>query len=279
MESPNPTHKWTATINRPLLYPMICMTPCLKLPTFRHLQLRDLHHLYHHHSLLNTVRKMCFITYLVLLTTKTVFPPCEFIYDAQEMYTKASNAIKCIQKRYDTLRVDFVFPAKLHFVNHDGTEVSIDVPDGISLDLLADSVQDDKQDLQLAYATTNAPLHAYSESLSQLLVALDEVETVGVEKIRDLRRGLIQQIDEEARYLDRRVAAVWQSREVCAGTLLPSLHCLNDCRYPSKIICILKSMTTTTCTSLPMPTSTSRLQNWNSYKREAMTTPLLQTNH
>jgi len=65
---------------------------------------------------------------------------------------------------------------------------------------------------KLAYTTTNAPLHFYTESLSRLLVALDAIESWGVRRVRDQRRKVVRKIEEDAGLVERRVRYIWEER-------------------------------------------------------------------
>ena len=66
---------------------------------------------------------------------------------------------------------------------------------------------------KLACDPANAPIHCYSDSLNRLLVSLDEVESWGQKAVRGARRELARRIEDEARLLERRVNAVWESRD------------------------------------------------------------------
>jgi len=86
-----------------------------------------------------------------------------------------------------------------------GKIVSVDVPDVLPLD---SEVATTKTHI-LAFTNLNAVLHRYVEGLSQLLIALDSVETDGVMLVWEKRRAVIQLVDDEAKRLDRHVSAVW----------------------------------------------------------------------
>lgn len=51
--------------------------------------------------------------------------------------------------------------------------------------------------VSLAYTPTNTPLLAYIESLNQLLVKLDEVESYGVKEIRTKRKEVVRRVEKE----------------------------------------------------------------------------------
>jgi hypothetical protein len=91
-----------------------------------------------------------------------------------------------------------------------GSIVSIEVLD-IDLDPVPPQDPTRNRTHNIAYTNTNMPLHQYSESLSLLLLALDAVETGGIDRIRNQRRILIQQIDDEVKCLEDRVCTIWES--------------------------------------------------------------------
>jgi hypothetical protein len=123
---------------------------------------------------------------------------------------KALERINAVQVQYDALRRDFVFPAQLDFVDPGSSDrlLTLNCPGD-----LAEMHHNVESNYKLACYPANAPLHCYSDSLNRLLVSLDEVESWGQNAVRGARRALACRIEGEARLLERRVNAVWESRD------------------------------------------------------------------
>ena len=129
------------------------------------------------------------------------------IFDIQDVYTTAISTIELIRVQYNTLQRDFSFPVQFDFLDQ-GSIVSIEVSTASNSKNLSEDTA--AESYKLAYTNMNAPFHSHLESLSHLLVALDAVETGGIKKLQDQRRLLIQQLDNEARFLETCVCTVWE---------------------------------------------------------------------
>lgn len=113
--------------------------------------------------------------------------------------------------------LDFVQPS----ASGSGLAVAADapvvsVPASISTDqprALSEEEEESKRvtDAKLAYTHTNAPLHAYTESLVQLLNKLDAVESGGDRKVRESRREVVRMIEGEAEEVEGWWRGVWRS--------------------------------------------------------------------
>ncbi|GAA5854874.1 hypothetical protein JCM8547_004104 [Rhodosporidiobolus lusitaniae] len=58
---------------------------------------------------------------------------------------------------------------------------------------------------KLAFTSENAPVHAYEEALTKLLVELDGVDSLGEEEIRKRRKGMVKEVEGELERVEREV--------------------------------------------------------------------------
>ncbi|KZV72360.1 hypothetical protein PENSPDRAFT_718568, partial [Peniophora sp. CONT] len=64
----------------------------------------------------------------------------------------------------------------------------------------------------LAFSVPDKPVHAYSESLVQMLGALDAVESGGNARVRDARKALAGDVEGEAGRVERWWKEAWVLR-------------------------------------------------------------------
>ncbi|TDL26901.1 hypothetical protein BD410DRAFT_782991 [Rickenella mellea] len=100
----------------------------------------------------------------------------------------ALSSLSDIHSQFEALRASFAFPTTLDFITPSASEA---VP-------------------ALAYSHTNAPVHAYEDSLLKLLQALDAVESRGDGIIREARRNMVKEIEKELAGLDERKETLWK---------------------------------------------------------------------
>lgn len=94
-------------------------------------------------------------------------------------------------RRFEDLKSRFTFPAALDISDCGSGDGSGTVP-------------------KLLYTPRNAPVHAYEEALVNLLVELDAVESGGDGRVREVRRGVVGNIERELGEVEERKGDVWR---------------------------------------------------------------------
>ncbi|KAJ7079975.1 hypothetical protein B0H15DRAFT_804231 [Mycena belliarum] len=115
----------------------------------------------------------------------------------------ALRSLSTLAAKFATLKASFVPPPTIDFQAGDGTVTTIPIPAPTTNSM---PTAPGTSTAKLAYTPANAPLHAYAEHLSRLLVALDAVESRGARAVRARRRGLARAVEGEA----ERVEALWR---------------------------------------------------------------------
>ncbi|VDB87239.1 unnamed protein product [Peniophora sp. CBMAI 1063] len=102
----------------------------------------------------------------------------------------------------------------------------------------------------LAFSAPNKPLHAYNESLSQLLGLLDAVESGGDVRVRDARKGLAGDVEGEAVRLEGWWKELTRSSLPLLATWQPELR---STPQPSVSMSLRKVIAKTACARMPCP--------------------------
>jgi len=133
-------------------------------------------------------------------------------FDPSAITEAALSAIRLIETEYYTSCHAFTFPSQLDFVFQD-TIVSISVPAALlDCEVTLNDSPVYPATRNLGYTKNNAPLHLYADTLGRLLVALDRVEMGRLDEVCNVRRSLIQKINNEGKLLEQRVSGVWDTR-------------------------------------------------------------------
>lgn len=104
------------------------------------------------------------------------------------------QALANLEAKLATLKANFVLPSQLTFQ-----------PSSLASG-------------KLAFTPENAPFLAYEDALTSLLIALDGVESGGMDEIRVGRKKLVREVEEELGRLDGiRKAAFEESKRSAAG--------------------------------------------------------------
>ena len=111
---------------------------------------------------------------------------------AQLRRVSALRAIEDILKRFEDLKSRFTFPVALDFSDCGSGGGSGAVP-------------------KLLYTPRNAPVHAYEEALVGLLVELDAVDSGGDGRVREIRKGVVGNIERELGVVEERKGDVWRA--------------------------------------------------------------------
>lgn len=152
------------------------------------------------------------------LPEKPTSPPAHYDEKHEEAASKLQHhfrtrqsirAIKNLSSQFDNLRKEFTYPSIVSFQNPSSPPTSanvIDVPAAPPSQTQEDNpidVDSDSPFPKLAYNSTNYNLHAYIDSLDQLLVKLDGVESWGDSDVRARRRSVVKRVELEQARLDR----------------------------------------------------------------------------
>ncbi|KAK7441841.1 hypothetical protein VKT23_016502 [Stygiomarasmius scandens] len=144
---------------------------------------------------------------------------------------RAFKTIQSLQEKFEQLKKSFVPPPKLDYQIGDDHERVVAVPsalDSISPSEIYASLQAQGVDLdairrvsepRLGYTHNNAPLHAYTEALNRLLTSLDGVESFGEKKVREKRKAVVRNVEQEAGRIERLWKTLWRE---WTGLLLSS---------------------------------------------------------
>ncbi|KAF8889056.1 hypothetical protein BD779DRAFT_1521733 [Infundibulicybe gibba] len=132
---------------------------------------------------------------------------------------RAHRTINSLDAQFRQLKAEFTPPTTIDFQTSDGNgTVSLRVlPTG---DKPEEGEGRELEVPKLAYTHRNAPLLAYAEELSRLLVKLDAVESWGVKAVRERRRQVVRAVEAEAEALERLWKGVWANSH-------PGSPCMN----------------------------------------------------
>lgn len=120
---------------------------------------------------------------------------------------RSLQSIKDISSQFETLRNGFIYPSIVTFHDpHPSSTHTIDAPSTSSNDVNPDSVSHFPK---LAYNSTNYNLHAYNDSLDNLLVKLDGVESWGDPDVRTKRRSVVKSIEQEQGRVEQFCRDTW----------------------------------------------------------------------
>ena len=136
---------------------------------------------------------------------------------SQEQVYQSFSKIHDLSKEFQTLKQNFVYPSVIEF-QKPGSQV------GEVIAVRARGPPDDEfmlevgvgtEDLgKLAYTRTNEGLHTYSHAMEKLLSKLDSVDSWNETSVRNQRRCVISEIEQEASRLERYRQRVW--RDYCS---------------------------------------------------------------
>ncbi|KIY51037.1 hypothetical protein FISHEDRAFT_57158 [Fistulina hepatica ATCC 64428] len=127
----------------------------------------------------------------------------------------ALTRIAAIQSRFRDLKSGFQWPDHIDYYGTDGAEVtSVPLPSS-SIEAFSSQPSDDEQPsspARLAYTHSNVSLHGYVESLNRLLVELDGVDSYGRKDVREKRKAVVREVENECSFIDRVWRGLWNSR-------------------------------------------------------------------
>lgn len=133
---------------------------------------------------------------------------------SQEQVYQSFNKIHDVDKEFQTLKQNFMYPSVIDF-QKPGSQVGEIItvqarsPDESMVFSGAVEIEEGK----LAYTRTNEALHTYSHAMEKLLGKLDCVDSWNETSVRSKRRKIIGEIEQEASQLERYRQKVW--RDYC----------------------------------------------------------------
>lgn len=129
---------------------------------------------------------------------------------------QALASIDELSTQFEQVKSNFSSPPQLDF-RDPALDNNINIAVSPESFTRASSIPEDAEDTGgaskpipgLAYTANNRAVHGYIENLSRLLVKLDKVESGGDAQVREKRKQMIRNVDAEAQWMDRWIAAVW----------------------------------------------------------------------
>lgn len=141
-------------------------------------------------------------------------------YRSHAARVSALEHIDSIRARLEELRSNFTFPADLDF-EEDPASYLASYPLGCEPAKPLSQTEEDAMDVEddstepprpkLAYTARNAPVHGHEDALLKLLQALDTIESGGDHSVRENRRAVVREVEDELRKVDENVRLRWKA--------------------------------------------------------------------
>lgn len=141
-------------------------------------------------------------------------------YRSHAARVSALEQIDSIRARLEELRSNFTFPADLDF-EEDPASYLASYPLGREPAKPVSQTEEDAMDVEddstepprpkLAYTARNAPVHGHEDALLKLLQALDTIESGGDHSVRENRRAVVREVEDELRKVDENVRLRWKA--------------------------------------------------------------------
>lgn len=141
-------------------------------------------------------------------------------YRSHAARVSALEHIDSIRARLEELRSNFTFPADLDF-EEDPASYLASYPLGREPAKPVSQTEEDAMDVEddstepprpkLAYTARNAPVHGHEDALLKLLQALDTIESGGDHSVRENRRAVVREVEDELRKVDENVRLRWKA--------------------------------------------------------------------
>lgn len=141
-------------------------------------------------------------------------------YRSHAARVSALEQIDSIRARLEELRSNFTFPADLDF-EEDPASYLASYPLGREPAKPVSQTEEDAMDVEddstepprpkLAYTARNAPVHGHEDALLKLLQALDTIESGGDHSVRENRRAVVREVEDELRKVDENVRLRWKT--------------------------------------------------------------------
>ncbi|KAJ7596765.1 hypothetical protein C8J56DRAFT_296480 [Mycena floridula] len=114
----------------------------------------------------------------------------------------AFDVMSSIQTAFSTLESEFVFPPQLDFVNVKPSA------DGSASD------SDSSSTSKLAFTARNQPVKYYEQSLTGLLVQLDQIDSFGNEELRTVRKEIVGKVEKAIEDLENEIEGRWRTKVI-----------------------------------------------------------------
>lgn len=124
---------------------------------------------------------------------------------------RALRSVRALHAKFVALKNAFVWPAKVDYVARAHDEEHVSLPFTPSLLASPPPADDLDSEAKLAYTPNNVPLHGYTESLNRLLVELDGVESFGRKEVRQRRKEVVREVEQECTEVETTWRALWKA--------------------------------------------------------------------
>jgi hypothetical protein len=111
-------------------------------------------------------------------------------HSSSELIDNAGLQIKDIEKQFYALEREFMFPTNLDFITPIATRAGSSPATSC-----------------LSFTASNQPIRFFEQSLSQLLIRLDLIESQGNEELRNKRKDIVQKVEQTLEDLENEVEA------------------------------------------------------------------------
>jgi hypothetical protein len=122
---------------------------------------------------------------------------------------KSLAAISQLESKFEDLKHAFTLPDAVDYISADGEVVTLRV-DHAALTQSEPRSESAPPAARLAFTPTNVHIRAYDGNLNRILTTLDAVESWGEKKVRDRRRDVVRNVEQEAARIESLWVDVWK---------------------------------------------------------------------
>ncbi|KIM81255.1 hypothetical protein PILCRDRAFT_821714 [Piloderma croceum F 1598] len=122
---------------------------------------------------------------------------------------KSLAAISQLESKFEDLKHAFTLPDAVDYISADGEVVTLRV-DHAALTQSETRSESAPPAARLAFTPTNVHIRAYDGNLNRILTTLDAVESWGEKKVRDRRRDVVRNVEQEAARIESLWIDVWR---------------------------------------------------------------------
>ena len=122
---------------------------------------------------------------------------------------KSLAAISQLESKFEDLKHKFTLPDAVDYISADGEVVTLRV-DHAALIQSETRSESAPPAARLAFTPTNVHIRAYDGNLNRILTKLDAVESWGEKKVRDKRRDVVRNVEQEAARIESLWIDVWR---------------------------------------------------------------------
>jgi hypothetical protein len=122
---------------------------------------------------------------------------------------KSLAAISQLESKFEDLKHAFTLPDAVDYISADGEVVTLRV-DHAALTQSETRSESASPAARLAFTPTNVHIRAYDGNLNCILTTLDAVESWGEKKVRDRRRDVVRNVEQEAARIESLWVDIWR---------------------------------------------------------------------